>query len=227
MSQKTVEKGTKPLASNPASQRSEAPLPGKKQSNNEPQTQVKPATVAAPMSQSSTPAVTTKPVSTPGAAPQQPRTPVPASWPGSATSKPESKPSQPQPIQKAPTSPSVQSASTRVATPQPKAPAPTTTAKPATVAQTAPSSPAKMVTVRFALSKPGSRSAALCGDFNSWSPDATPMTRKESGCWEATLALRPGRYQYKFVVDGEWLHDPNALKNVPNQHGSLNSVMEV
>jgi 1,4-alpha-glucan branching enzyme len=53
------------------------------------------------------------------------------------------------------------------------------------------------------------------------------MTRKDGGRWEATVALQPGRYQYKFIVDGQWLHDPNARENVANPHGSLNSVMEV
>jgi len=42
-----------------------------------------------------------------------------------------------------------------------------------------------------------------------------------------TIAVRPGRYQYKFVADGQWLHDPKAQENVPDPHGSLNSVIEV
>ena len=32
---------------------------------------------------------------------------------------------------------------------------------------------------------------------------------------------------YKFVVDGNWTHDPNARENVANEHGSLNSVTEI
>jgi hypothetical protein len=31
----------------------------------------------------------------------------------------------------------------------------------------------------------------------------------------------------KLIVDGEWIVDPAAQKNVPNEHGSLNSVIEV
>ena len=53
------------------------------------------------------------------------------------------------------------------------------------------------------------------------------MNWKEGGRWEATLALRPGRYQYKFFADGRWIHDPAAQENVPNEHGSLNSVVNV
>jgi len=54
-----------------------------------------------------------------------------------------------------------------------------------------------------------------------------PMQAGEGGHWEATCALKPGRYRYKFVVDGEWLHDPNAQENEPNERGSLNSVVQI
>jgi len=67
----------------------------------------------------------------------------------------------------------------------------------------------------------------LSGDFNSWSPDATPMKRYDDGHWETTLSLAPGRYEYKFVRDGEWMPDLLASENVWNQHGTLNSVIEV
>jgi 1,4-alpha-glucan branching enzyme len=96
-----------------------------------------------------------------------------------------------------------------------KAPQPTTPTAPTTVK------------VNFALVKPEAQRVALCGEFNEWSPDASPMKRREAGNWETTLTLKPGRYQYKFVADGQWLHDPKARENVPNQHGSLNSVVEV
>jgi len=53
------------------------------------------------------------------------------------------------------------------------------------------------------------------------------MKRHHDGHWEATVALAPGRYQYKFIVDGEWITDPKAQENVRNYHGTLNSVIEV
>ena len=83
------------------------------------------------------------------------------------------------------------------------------------------------VKVNFVLLEPGAKWVALCGDFNGWSPTETPMKWHDDGHWGTTVALAPGRYQYKFVVDGEWIADPAAQKNVPNEHGSLNSVVEV
>jgi hypothetical protein len=68
---------------------------------------------------------------------------------------------------------------------------------------------------------------SLSGDFNGWSPDATPMKRHQDGHWEATIELAPGRYEYKFVRDGEWLPDLLARENVLNGYGTLNSVIEV
>jgi hypothetical protein len=52
--------------------------------------------------------------------------------------------------------------------------------------------------------------------------------RKDSGkVWKATVALPPGRYEYRFVVDGQWISDPNATESVGNNFGGTNSVIVV
>ena len=89
-----------------------------------------------------------------------------------------------------------------------------------------PTAPQK-VKVSFALLEPGAKQVFLCGEFNGWASDATPMKRDDAGRWETTLALAPGRYEYKFIVDGNWKHDPLAHVNVWNQNGTLNSVAQV
>jgi 1,4-alpha-glucan branching enzyme len=85
----------------------------------------------------------------------------------------------------------------------------------------------RTVQVRFVLADLGAKQVALSGEFNDWSIDKTRMTRTVSGHWEATLDLAPGRYEYKFVVDGQWVPDPLAHETVGNPHGTLNSVVEV
>lgn len=88
--------------------------------------------------------------------------------------------------------------------------------------------PPQRVEVTFSLDRLGAQEVCLSGDFNQWSPTALRMIRQGvSDRWSKRLTLPPGRYQYKFVVDGEWVHDPEATENVCNHHGSLNSVMEV
>ncbi len=83
------------------------------------------------------------------------------------------------------------------------------------------------VKVEFVWADPEAKRVAVCGDFNGWSPEATLLSRQVDGHWHASLALGPGRYQYKYVVDGEWMSDPLAKENVFNQYGTLNSVLEV
>jgi len=86
----------------------------------------------------------------------------------------------------------------------------------------------KRVTVTFSLEMPEAHDVYVCGDFNLWASESLRMIRQpDSDGWVKHLTLEPGRYQYKFLVDGEWLHDPAASENVTNQYGSLNSVVEV
>ena len=53
------------------------------------------------------------------------------------------------------------------------------------------------------------------------------MQSQGDGHWRIAVPLKPGRYEYKFLVDGEWTADPQARLNVWNVHGTLNSVVEV
>jgi hypothetical protein len=85
----------------------------------------------------------------------------------------------------------------------------------------------RKVPVSFVLPEPNANRVSLSGEFNGWQPDTTPMKRNANGRWETSLSLVPGRYQYKFVVDGQWIPDPLAEENVLNPHGTLNSVIEV
>jgi len=67
--------------------------------------------------------------------------------------------------------------------------------------------------VSFFYINPSAGSVYLAGEMNNWSPTATPMQRDVAGQWSVTLNLAPGQYLYKFVVDGNYINDPdpNAL----------------
>ncbi|HXG66157.1 MAG TPA: S8 family serine peptidase, partial [Blastocatellia bacterium] len=72
-------------------------------------------------------------------------------------------------------------------------------------------------------------SVALAGEFNDWDPARTPFTKDGHGVWRAEIdAPPPGRYAYKFVINQQrWLDDPsNGLKE-DDQHGGLNSVLNI
>jgi 1,4-alpha-glucan branching enzyme len=80
----------------------------------------------------------------------------------------------------------------------------------------------------FVLEYIGAHQVYVCGDFNDWRPASLRMIgTPEDGLWEKRLMLPIGRHEYKFIVDGNWVHDPDARENVPNSFGSLNSVLEV
>src|ERR1051326_2747555 len=83
------------------------------------------------------------------------------------------------------------------------------------------------VSVGFKTLEPNAKRVSLCGEFNGWSPEATPMTRADDGHWQVTVRMLPGRHHYKFFVDDQWLPDLTAAEQVLNEFGTLNSVITV
>ena len=82
--------------------------------------------------------------------------------------------------------------------------------------------------VVFLTRAPGAADVKIAGDFNNWSPEATPMLRNhESQDFRAMLQLAPGRYRYRLVVDGNWSQDPFNSYVESNPFGEFNSVIEV
>ena len=62
--------------------------------------------------------------------------------------------------------------------------------------------------VMMALKALGASEVFLMGDFNNWNDKIHPMKRNEKGLWVKAVMLPSGRYEYKFLVDGEWWNDP-------------------
>jgi 1,4-alpha-glucan branching enzyme len=85
----------------------------------------------------------------------------------------------------------------------------------------------KSVSAELRLHAPQAKRVNLAGTFNNWDIRKTPAKRINDGTWIAKLSLKPGRYEYKFIVDGNWINDPNCRACVPNSFGSQNCVLEV
>ena len=84
------------------------------------------------------------------------------------------------------------------------------------------------VLVRLVLLQPGARSVSVAGDFNGWDPAQTKLERSDGGMWTATIPLKPGRYQYMFVIDGkQWIADPLAAEEATDGFGAQNAVLDV
>ncbi len=77
------------------------------------------------------------------------------------------------------------------------------------------------------LTRPDAQQICIAGSFNDWHPNVTPMIRLNDGKWAKELALPPGRYEYRFVVDGEWVDDLAATELIPNVFGTANAVLVI
>lgn len=70
------------------------------------------------------------------------------------------------------------------------------------------------------------RTVYLAGSFNGWDKGATPMV-KDGDAYTVSIKLKPGRYEYKFVLDGEdWITDPKGT-SVSDGNGHMNSVLSL
>jgi len=102
---------------------------------------------------------------------------------------------------------------------------PTPAPKPAPTVQ--PPKPAPQPTISLEFVRPGAKQVAVAGSFNDWKPERTPLVQNGNGRWVGDLNVKPGRHEYLFVVDGQWVTDPNAKETVQNPFGGKNSVLTV
>ena len=66
----------------------------------------------------------------------------------------------------------------------------------------------------------------IAGDFNNWKPQLTPMELNETlGVYEAHIKLDKGRYEYKLVIDGQWVIDEYNPQRIENGFGSTNNLV--
>ena len=81
----------------------------------------------------------------------------------------------------------------------------------------------------FSLYAPDATEVYLAGDFNGWESDSKNYRlRKFKGdIWKKKVTLKPGRYEYQFVVDGQWWCDPENDNRITNPYCTENSVVEV
>ncbi len=82
--------------------------------------------------------------------------------------------------------------------------------------------------VSLRLSAPASH-VAIVGDFNDWDPAATPLRpTADPGVWIVELRLKPGRYHYSFLLDGQrWVPDPAEPPAMGSDFGAPTSVLTV
>ena len=82
--------------------------------------------------------------------------------------------------------------------------------------------------VSFELQAGHGRTVCLAGSFNDWEPDNSQMNYNSAKkCYQLDIDLAPGYYEYKFVINGEWVLDEANPNFAANDFGTLNSVIVV
>ena len=99
--------------------------------------------------------------------------------------------------------------------------APKKNGKPTTAA------PAPKRRITFKLIAPEAEQVVLAASFNGWDNGGTVLKRDAKGVWKTQVSLDPGRYEYRFRVDGHWRDDPECPTRIPNAFGSENCIIEV
>lgn len=78
--------------------------------------------------------------------------------------------------------------------------------------------------VKFTWSACEAQAVQVTGSFGAWQ-EKTQLVKK-GDAWEAELKLKPGEYEYKFIVDGDWCYDM-TLPTVTDEGGNINNIITV
>jgi 1,4-alpha-glucan branching enzyme len=83
--------------------------------------------------------------------------------------------------------------------------------------------------VRFLLHDHHAQRVAVLGSWDGWRTPGLGAVQVEAGVWQAEApAPAPGRYVYKFLIDGaHWHDDVDNPRKAPDGFGGLNCVLTI
>ncbi len=79
----------------------------------------------------------------------------------------------------------------------------------------------------FEFYAPEAQKVSVGGTFNDWNELKAPLKKDSEGKCKLELSLSPGRYEYRYLVDGVWQNDQRTVECIPNAFGTWNCVVEV
>ena len=79
----------------------------------------------------------------------------------------------------------------------------------------------------FKFYAPQAKEVYLAGSFNNWNMKKLSAKKDSKGSWTVKTTLKPGRHEYKFLVDGSWVNDPSCSNCVPNGFGGCNCIIDI
>ncbi len=82
--------------------------------------------------------------------------------------------------------------------------------------------------MRFRIHRPEAARVAVVGDFNGWDATKGRMGGPDRDGWfEIVVPIPPGRYEYQFVVDGEFVSPEGGVRLIRSAFGPPNGLLEV
>ena len=84
-----------------------------------------------------------------------------------------------------------------------------------------------LVLQQFTFYKKGLQSISVVGGFNDWDADSTKLTEVSPGVWTVSMRLRPGVYEYQFILNGKQRVTDPTMPQTSSDFGSPNSVVTV
>ena len=82
--------------------------------------------------------------------------------------------------------------------------------------------------VVFAIDALQAKEVRVTGEFTNWSREGLALEKDPAdGLWKVVVDIAQGEYEYRFIVDGVWIRDPNNKDYVRNEFGQENSLLIV
>ena len=81
--------------------------------------------------------------------------------------------------------------------------------------------------VAFFAKAVGAGDVRVTGEFTGWSKAGIRLSNDGHGIWRTMLNLKPGTYQYRLLINGDWADHDEATARVRNEFGTLNCVLTV
>ena len=84
-----------------------------------------------------------------------------------------------------------------------------------------------LVLHQFTYYQKGLESISVVGGFNDWDSDSTALKEVSPGVWMVSVLLRPGVYEYQFILNGKQRVTDPTMPQTSSDFGSPNSVVTV
>jgi len=69
---------------------------------------------------------------------------------------------------------------------------------------------------------------SVCGSWDGWVGryDMTREMNTGQNSWTLVMELPRGTHQFKYIVDGNWMHDSD-FASAKDEHGNINNICKV